>query len=91
MAPLTETTPAHTGDCAHMPAGSAKGRLRWAQLLKRVFDIDIEQCPHCGGQLKLIAAIEEPAAIQRILTHLGLAAPPPPRAPARRVDLLQVA
>ena len=30
---------------------------------KRVFDIDIEHCPHYGGQLKLIAAIEEPAAI----------------------------
>ena len=73
------------------PTGSAKGRMRWAQLLKRVFDIDIERCPHCGGQLKLIAAIEEPAVIQRILTHLGLAAQPPPRAAAVRVDLLQAA
>ena len=75
----TETAPAHAGDCAPTPAGSAKGRMRWAQLLKRVFNIDIEQCPHCGGQLKLIAAIEQPAAIARILTHLGLAARPPPR------------
>ena len=87
----TATAPAHAGDCAHPPTGSAKGRMRWAQLLKRVFDIDIERCPHCGGQLKLIAAIEEPAVIQRILTHLGLAAQPPPRAPAVRVDLLQAA
>ena len=62
-----------------------------AQLLKRVFDIDIERCPHCGGQLKLIAAIEEPAVIQRILTHLGLAAQPPPRAPAVRLDLFEAA
>ena len=91
------TAPAavHAGDCAHTPAhppaGNAKGRMRWAQLLKRVFDVDIEQCPHCGRQLKLIAAIEEPAVIQRILTHLGLAAQPPPRAPAVRVDLLQAA
>ena len=44
-----------------------------------------------GGKLKIIAAIEEPAVIERILTHLGLAAQPPPRAPARRVDLLQAA
>ena len=81
----------HAGDGATKPASSAKGRMRWAQLLKRVFDIDIEQCPHCGGQLKLIAAIEEPAVIQRILTHLGLAAQPPPRAPAVRMDLYQAA
>ena len=85
----TVLTPAHIGDGAHTPTGSAKGRLRWAQLLKRVFDIDIERCPDCGGPL--IAAIEEPAAITRILTHLGLAAQPPPRAPARRVDLFQAA
>ena len=89
--PPPETKPAHADDCAHLAAGSAKGRMRWAQLLKRVFDIDIERCPHCGGQLKLIAAIEEPAVIQRILTHLGLAAQPPPRAPAVRVDLYQAA
>ena len=85
----TETTPGHRGDCAHMPASSTKGRMRWVQLLKRVFDIDIKHYPHCGGQLKLIAAIEEPAVIQRTLTHLGLAVQPPPRAPARRVDLFQ--
>ncbi len=65
--------------------------MRWAQLLKRVFDIDIERCPHCGGQLKLVAALEDAAAIARLLTHLGLAAQPPPRALARRVDLFQAA
>ena len=56
-----------------------------------MFDIDIAHCPHCGGQLKLIAAIEEPAAIARILNHLGLAAQPPPRAPPVRVDLFEAA
>ena len=89
--PPVVTAPAQEGDGAYLSAGSTKGRMRWAQLLKRVFDIDIERCPHCGGQLKLIAAIEEPAAIVRILTHLGLAAQPPPRAPAVRVDLFQAA
>ena len=47
-------------------------RMRWARLLKRVFDIDIERCV-CGGKLKIIAVIEEPLVIERILTHLGLA------------------
>ena len=39
----------------------------------------------------IIAAIEEPAVIERILTHLGLSAQPPLRAPARRVELFQAA
>jgi hypothetical protein len=47
--------------------------MRWARLLKRVFDIDVERCA-CGGQLKILAAIDEPVVIVRILTHLGLPA-----------------
>jgi hypothetical protein len=57
-------------------------RIQWAQLLKRVFDIDITICSSCGGSLKIIAAIEEPQAIKKILNHLGLSAQPPPRTPA---------
>jgi hypothetical protein len=45
----------------------------------------------CGGKLKIIAAIEEPALIVRILSHLGLPSRAPPRAPARRVGLFQAA
>jgi rRNA maturation endonuclease Nob1 len=30
--------------------------MNWARLLKRVFDIDVEHCPNCGGALKIIAA-----------------------------------
>ena len=55
-------------------------------LLKRVFDIDIEQCPHCGGALKIIAAILEKAAITKILDHLGLPASAPPKTPAQIFD-----
>ena len=63
-------------------------RITWARLLKRVFDIDIERCA-CGGKLKLIAVIEEPAVIEKILTHLALSPQPPPRARARRLDLFE--
>jgi hypothetical protein len=34
-------------------------RLSWAKLLKRVFEIDMEHCPNCGGELKISAAILE--------------------------------
>ena len=83
---MTDT--AHAADCEH--AHDTSARMSWARLLKRVFDLDVERCG-CGGKLKIIAAIEAPAVIERILTHLGLSAQPPPRAPARRVDLLQAA
>jgi Putative transposase/Transposase zinc-binding domain len=58
-------------------------RLGWAKLLKRVFNLDLEHCPNCGGELKIIATILERPAIEKILTHLGLQARAPPRAPAR--------
>ena len=66
----------HAVEHAHTSA-----RMGWARLLKRVFDLDLEHCPLCGGEFKIIAAIEEPAAITRILAHLGLAARAPPRSP----------
>ena len=64
--------------CAH----GRPARISWARLLKRVFAIDPEHCPNCGGELKIIAAILEAPVIERILTHLGLTRAPP-RAPAR--------
>ena len=59
-------------------------------MLKRVFDIDIERC-ECAGRLKIIAAIEDPGVIVRILSHLGLPARAPPRAPARLLELVEAA
>ncbi len=51
--------------------------MTWARRLKRVFNIDIETCNACGGNLKIIAYIEDPAIIQLILEHLeqGVARP----------------
>jgi hypothetical protein len=69
----------------------APARMSWACLLKRVFDIDMQHCSNCGGRLKIIAAIVDPAVITKILTHLHLPARAPPRSPARRVDLFQAA
>jgi hypothetical protein len=76
----TEAAPPVTreANCAH----HRPVRLSWARLLKRVFEIDLEHCPHCGGELKIIAAILEQPVIEKILTHLGLQARAPPRAAA---------
>ena len=66
-------------NCAH----HRPVRLSRAKLLKRVFDLDLEHCQNCGGELKIIAAILEQPVIEKILTHLGLQARAPPRSAAR--------
>jgi hypothetical protein len=61
------------------------------QRLKRVFGIDIETCPACGGAVRIIACIEDPVVIEKILAHLDAKASepkaplrPPCRAPPQR-------
>jgi hypothetical protein len=44
--------------------------MSWAQRLKRVFRIDIEQCERCGGKVRIIASVEDPAVIGQILAYL---------------------
>ena len=46
--------------------------MTWAQRLKRVFAIEIKKCEKCGGPVRVIASIEEPEVIQKILKHLGV-------------------
>lgn len=58
-------------------------RARWAELLKRVFQIDLTECPDCGGEVKLIAVIMERKVVRKILDHLGLPSEPPRVTPAR--------
>ena len=39
------------------------------------YPLEIECCARCGGELKIIASIEEPQLIAKILSHLERAAP----------------
>lgn len=76
--------PADAAAAATENTGTAKDpekkqyRMSWARLLKRVFKIDVQTCTKCGHDVRIIAAIEDPAVICKILNHLGL----PTRAPA---------
>ena len=78
--------PNHRWRAQVTPAGRGKGKsgtaqpeksaierhaaMSWAQRLKRVFDIDVETCVRCGKAVRVIASIEEPALIERILAHV---------------------
>jgi hypothetical protein len=55
----------------------------WAELMRRGLDIDVLECPDCGGRLRFVAAILLSSAIRRILRHLGLPSDPVQLAPAR--------
>jgi hypothetical protein len=44
-------------------------RVRWAELLRRIFEVDPLACPRCQGLMQIVALITDPAVIVRILTH----------------------
>jgi hypothetical protein len=50
--------------------------MNWAKRLKRVFGLEIDTCQRCGGQLRIIASIEQPAVVAKILAHLERTSPP---------------
>jgi len=54
--------------------GKRPYRVPWADLLRRVFAVDVLSCP-CGGRLQLVAFIAEVTVAKRILDHLGLDSP----------------
>ena len=64
---------------------AAAGRPRhwtWAALMRRAFDLDVLACPRCAGRLRLIATVEEPGVVRKILAHLGLWLSPDTPGPA---------
>ena len=68
--------PARTG----VPTAPKRpARMRWPDLMQRVFRVDVLHCTACGGRLRLIAAIFAPTAVAAILAaiHAGPTAPAP--------------
>ena len=49
-------------------------RLAWADLLARVFAIDVTVCRRCGGRMRILEVVSDPDDIARVL-H-GARAPP---------------
>ena len=51
--------------------------------MRRAFETDVLGCPRCGGRMVVLATIDDPAVIHRILTHLGLSTEPGEPTPSR--------
>lgn len=87
----TAVSPTSDGPTADQPSTEANPSAsrvrrgwRWADLMRRVFAIDVLAYARCGGRLRFIATLEASETTRRILRHLDLptAVPPTPaRAP----------
>jgi len=85
--PPVEPAPAPAGASSTptaLPTTPAPARRawRWADLMRRVFALDVLACV-CGARFRLVATIEDPPVVQRILRNLGLPTETPIPAPAR--------
>jgi hypothetical protein len=62
-------------------------RYRWAELLRRLYEVDPLACPRSAAPMRIVAVITDPAVITRILVHRARSAeraqrsrsPPPGR------------
>jgi hypothetical protein len=58
----------------------AKG---WAEMIRKVYEVDPMLCPQCGGTMKVIAFLTDYPVVDRIIDHLKLSfvadKPPPAR------------
>ena len=55
----------------------------WAEMIKKVYEVDPLVCPECQGKMKIIAFITDYPVVDRIIIHLKLTfvaeSPPPPQ------------
>ena len=82
---VVPTPPAHDA-CGHPIEVDPKRkshRLLWAQLLARVFQVDVLSCPRCLGRTQRIAWILNSDSIRKILSSVGLATDSPQPHPPR--------
>jgi len=53
----------------------------WAEMIRKVYEVDPMICPRCGGRMRVVAFLTEHAVVDRIIRHLELtfvAEKPPP-------------
>jgi hypothetical protein len=63
----------------------------WAEMIRKVYEVDPMVCPQCGGLMKVVAFITDYPAVDRIIDHLKLrfvAEKPPPSHVFQQVALL---
>jgi hypothetical protein len=94
---------AHRGRCArhrpdkHLHPSFVRRRTRespgrgWAEIRRKVFEVDPLTCPSCGSRMRIIAFITDYAVVDSIINHLNLTfvaeRPPPPHVASQQFFL----
>ena len=65
------------------PRSGHPAQYLWAQLLARIYGVFALKCSWCGGRVRLIGFITEPATVRQILAHVGEPTTAPALVPAR--------
>ena len=47
-------------------------KSHWARMTKKIYEVDPLECPKCQSEMRIIACIDQPDVIYKILSHLGL-------------------
>jgi hypothetical protein len=68
---------------------AASRRIRWAPLLRRTFDVDVERCPVCHGRLRMLGGVDDPVMATAVLERLDIRTDAP--VPARARDPTELA
>ena len=65
----------------------------WAEMIRKVYEADLLNCPQCGGRMTIISFIEDHKVIDKIIRHLKLTfqAERPPPDQAVQQELLMAA
>ena len=50
---------------------ATRARSAWARLIRKVYEADPPECPKGKGPMRVIALIDDPGVVRRILDHLG--------------------
>ncbi len=82
---VKEAPPSAPPSCGGLPTGERQRsrRIAWADLLRRVFAVDVLECPRCSGRMRIIATVTDPEAVRKVLACIGLPTRGPPLAPPR--------
>jgi hypothetical protein len=67
---IIQKKPKNTVESKTQTADEKRKAMTWAMRLKRAFNIDIKTGQACGGAVKVLACIDDPVIISKILNHV---------------------